>query len=46
MIWVRMLAYITGTVDQELLLRRNRESLAQYSLILVRVLLGSILLFQ
>ena len=42
MIWVRMLAYITGTVDQELLLRN--ESLAAENHILRAQIKGRLLL--
>jgi hypothetical protein len=42
MIWARMLAYITGTVDQELLLRN--EYLAAENRILVAQIKGRLLL--
>ena len=42
MIWARMLAYITGTVDQELLLRN--ESLAAENRILRAKIKGRLLL--
>ena len=42
MIWARMLAYITGTVDQELLLKN--EYLAAESRILRAQIKGSLLL--
>ena len=42
MIWTRMLAYITGTVDQELLLRN--EYLAAENRILVAQIKGRLLL--
>ena len=42
MIWARMLAYITGTVDQELLLRN--EYLAAENRILIAHIKGRLLL--
>ena len=44
MIWARMLAYITGTVDQELLLRN--EYLAAEKEILRAQIKGRLLLFD
>jgi putative transposase len=44
MIWARMLAYITGTVDQELLLRN--EYLAAENRILRAKIKGRLLLFE
>jgi hypothetical protein len=44
MIWARMLAYITGTVDQELLLKN--ESLAAENRVLRAKIKGRLLLSE